>query len=134
MSFYLKWNDMFHSCDNKKKKHKKDVIYVQIVPSSLCMDMGSNSTLFLMHDFCHFFFFMVFGWNFLSRMPSTNAKYLTLYGWVRSSPWKKLFFFIAPRSGILYFVDCTIFTNAKVKNIHRWIFTNARVSNIIGWP
>ena len=37
-------------------------------------------------------------------------------------------------SGILpYFMDCAIFTNARVGNIHRWIFIDARVGNIRGW-
>jgi len=37
-------------------------------------------------------------------------------------------------SGIPYFLGCTIFTNAKVENIHRRIFIDARVRNIIGRP
>jgi hypothetical protein len=43
-------------------------------------------------------------------------------------------YLLVPKSGILYFLGYTIFTNTKVENIHRQLFTNIRVRNIINRP
>jgi hypothetical protein len=38
---------------------------------------------------------------------------------------------LTSKSGILYFLGYVIFTNTRIKNIHKRIFTNIRVRNII---